>query len=276
MANSLSEDALKESKCYDYSIQQMQNEKNVLILMCEDENCSNKLNQILHSNPFDLKVSLEDKTNNYILTFEFIETDLVFQLKTGRNEQTYPPVTWLKEGKVKFITTGVWGKNSEKGRMCEIHSNLMRFGELNIAEAFQQAIAVQFYSNPDETKVPAVGLIYKDWDHIFSSEANEAYNLLESHCKSMPKLEIKINENQTVNLRIWDILIDLDIRMTNLPYSKEELENFVSQSKPEQSLAFVLVFPSIGNGNLGIAASKQENFEIITLHGYVLKKVTST
>jgi len=271
MANSLSEDALKEAKCYDYSIQQLENGKNVLILMCEDAEGSNKLNQILHNNPFDLKVSIEEDTNNYILTFKFIETDLVFQLKTGRNEKTYPPVTWLKEGKVKFITTGVWGNDSEKGRMCEIHSKLMRLGELDIAEAFQQAVAVQFYSNPDETKVPAVGLIYKDWDHIFGSEANEAYNLLKCRCKSMPKLEIKINENQTVNLRIWDILIDLDIRMTNLPYSEEELGSFLSQTNPDRSLAFVLAFPSTGNGNLGIAPSKRENFEVITLRGYVLK-----
>lgn len=272
MANSLSEGDLKEAKCYDYSIQQLQNGKNVLILMCEDSDGSNKLNNILHSNPFDLQVSIENGTNNYTLLFDFIESDLVFQLKTGRNEQTYPPVTWLKEGKVKFITTGVWGKDSEKGRMCEIHSNLMRFGELDIVESFQQATSVQFYSNIDDTQPSAVGLVYKDWDHIFSSEASEAYNLLEARCKSMPKLEININQDKTVYLRIWDILIDLDIRLTNLPYADDELEKFISQVKPDHSFVFVLAFPSTGNGSLGIAPSKRENFEMITLCGYVLKK----
>jgi hypothetical protein len=144
MSNSLTEEALREVKCYDYSIQQLPTGKDVLILMCENIEGRNQLNEILHSHPFDLKVFIEETTGDYILHFDFIDTDLVFRLKTGRNEKTYPPVTRLKEQKVKFITTGVWGEDTEQGQMCEYHSNLMRLGELNIADTLRQAASVQF------------------------------------------------------------------------------------------------------------------------------------
>jgi hypothetical protein len=103
MSISLTEEALKNVKCHDYSIQQLPNGNDVLILICEDNVGRNELNEILHSNPFDLKVFIEEETGNYILHFDFIETDLVFSLKTGRNEKTYSPVTRLKEQKVKYL-----------------------------------------------------------------------------------------------------------------------------------------------------------------------------
>jgi hypothetical protein len=148
----------------------------------------------------------------------------------------------------------------------------MRLGELNIADTLKQAASVQFYVNEDGSQPSAIALVFNDWDHLLGIEADKAYNLLEDRCKSMPKCEIKTNPDKTIDLRIWDIFVDLDIRLSKLPYSEEELQNFTVNAKPDKSLAFVLALPTKGKNNLGIAPTKRgDDFPMITLHGYVLK-----
>lgn len=232
MPNPITEEMLAAVQCYDYSIQKHPKSGDMLILMCKTADGMNFLNDIINSNAFDLKVFVEEETGNYALVFEFIDTDLAFRLSTGRNESTYPPVLKLKDQSIKFITTGVWGEGSPQGRMCTYHPRIFRFGIFDIGKCFEQAERVRFVANRKPEEPAMVVLVYRDWDHIFEAEADDAYNKLEEKTQSNPLLGINLTSEAAVDLRIWDILIDLDIRFNNLSYSKKEFESFLAAIKP--------------------------------------------
>lgn len=267
MSNSITEEMLATVQCYDYSLQKHPKSGDMLILMCKTAAGMNLLNDIINSNAFDLKVFIEEKTGDYSLVFEFIDTDLAFRLSTGRNEITYPPVVKLKNNSVKFITTGVWGEDSPQGRMCTYHPRIFRFGVFDIGKSFEQAERVRFVANRSQEEPAMVILIYRDWDHIFESEADDAYNKLEEKTLSNPLLGIHLINETTVNLRIWDILVDLDIRFNNLAYENDELQCFLAAVKTDYSFCFALGFPLEGS----IASTKRDDFNITVLRGYSQK-----
>ena len=271
MANSITQDAFERCQCYDYSIQTLSNGADILILMCRNTEGSNQLNELINTNNFDLRVVAEQESGDYSLIFEFIDNDLAFKLTTGRNEDTYPPVVKLKEGKIKFITTGIWGEDSPQGRLCEYHSRILRLGKLEINECFQQAIGVQFAAGRNEDEPSVVVLLYNDWDHIFAAEANDAYNNLLEKSKFKPLLGITKNTDETVDLRIWDTLIDLDIRCSKLPFKEEELEKFLAANEPTSSFAFAIGFPQEDGPYAGLANTKKGEISLITLRGYTVK-----
>lgn len=259
---------LNAAQCYDISIQTLPAGQDFLILICKEKEGSNKLLEILQQNAFDLKIYVDETTQQYYLQFEFIDTDIAMKLETGRTETDYPPLKKLKYNQIKFITTGVWTGQSTAGRNCEYNGQLMRLGEFDLGKSFEQAKGVQFAAGRNEKEPPVVVLIFENYDHIFRSEADEAYNKLAKMAISKPMLEITPVNSKTVNLRIWDILVDLDVKFEGLKYSDDELKEFIGKTGDNQSFAFAIGFLPSGKQMAAIASTKKEGFEIITLYGY--------
>ncbi len=271
MTDSITMEELNEVQCYDVSIQTLPDGGDFLILICKEKEGSNKLIKLLHQNAFDVKIFINEPSGDYSLVFEFINSDIAFRLETGKNESNYPPIKKLKDNQIKFITTGIWTDLPSKGRSCEYNVQLFRLGELDIGNSFEQAKEVQFVAGEFEKEPSTVVLIYNDYDHIFEADADEAYNKLIDLAKGNPILEIS-PENNVVNLKIWDILIELEIKFNGLKYSQGQLDTFLQQTDPNKSFAFVLGFPPTGGARAALASTKKEGFEIITFKGYSYKK----
>lgn len=270
--STITEKELTDTQCYDFSIQTLPNGKDFLILICKEKESSAKLINILRHNAFDLKVIAEEKTGNYILEFHFIDAELGFQLITGKNETSYPPLQKLKSSQIKFITTGIWTGRSAQGRACEYDPKLMRLGLFDIGDSFKQATGVQFIAGSSDKEPSVIVLTYKDYDHIFEAEADEAYNRLANMTVGRPLLEIHPVNSDTVNLRIWDILIDLDVQFYGLKYEEEQLKDFLAKTGGNDSFAFAIGFEPAGGEKAALASTKRDSHEFITLRGYTLKK----
>lgn len=262
---------LNAVQCNDLSIQTLPTGQDFLILICKKKEGSNKLLEMLRQNAFDIKIYVDETTQQYYLQFEFIDTHIAMKLETGRTETDYPPLKKLKDNQIKFITTGVWAGQSAAGRNCEYNGQLMRLGELDLGKSFGQAKVVQFAASRNEGEPSVVLLIFENYDHIFRSEADEAYNKLARMGISKPLLEIA-QQGEVVNLRIWDILLDLDVKIQDLPFDQQELKEFLQATDPNKSFAFLLGFLEPGDKRPIIAPTKKEGFEIVTLSGYVHKK----
>jgi hypothetical protein len=265
------EKELTDALCYDFSIQTLPQGKDFLILMCKNKEGSTKLMDILSNNAFDLKIFVDEKTGNYSLDFHFIKLEIGFRFDTRKNETTYPPLQKLKNSQIRFITTGVWTGRSELGRTCEYDPKLMRLGLFDIGDSFKQANGVQFIHGELGKEPSAVILTYKDYDHIFAAEADEAYNRLTTFAQNRPLLEITPVDSETVNLRIWDILVDLDIKFEGLKYSDNQLNQFLEKTAENHSFALAIGFLPSGSEKAAIASTKREGFELVTLYGYTYK-----
>lgn len=266
------EKALVDVQCYDLSIQSLSSGKNVLILICKQEEKSNKLMGILNQYAFDLKISMNEQTGNYSLDFHFIDSDIGFRFDTGKNETNYPPLQKLKNNQISFISTGIWTGMTQGGRGCKFNSQFKRLGLIDIGDSFQQAADVQFITGNSDREPSAVVLTYKNYEHIFEAEAEEAYNRLIDLTKSKPLLEITPVSSKAINLRIWDILVDLDIKFEGLNYSEIQLKDFLKRTGENQSFAFAIGFFPSGKEKVALASIKKEGFELITLYGYTYNK----
>jgi hypothetical protein len=271
MNATVTEKDLQDVQWSDFSLQVLANGKQGLILICHEEKGARKLLELLKSNAFDLKVFQDEKNGNYSFVLEFIDSEITMKFNTERSEKNYPPLSKLKTGEVKYITTGVWIGRTAEGRQCVYDPNAMRLGKPDIAESFKLASGVQFVAGRTENEPGLVVLTYENFDHIQDADADEAYNRLLDIAKGRPLLEIERANDKEVNLRIWDILIDLDIRITGLKYSPQELEKFLFRSDPEHTFAFALGYRPKNGESAAIAATKHEGFEFVTLYGYKLK-----
>jgi hypothetical protein len=271
MTKTVTEKDLNDVGCHDFSIQTLPNGHDVLILMCKHMEGARSLMEIFRNNNYDIKVFIDESTKGYSLLFEFIDTDIAFKLETGRSETSYPPVVKLKEEKIKFITTGTWGEDSPKGRLCQYIPGVMRLGDFDIADCFRRANGVQFVAGRKPKEPSVVVLTYDDWDHILRTEADEAYNRLKDLSKSRPLMEIHKVSTDTLNIKIWDILIDLNVQIDGLQFSEEQLKKFMEETGPNDSFAFAIGFRPKGEEKAAIASTKREGFEFITLAGYSYK-----
>jgi len=265
---------LKKAQCYDLSIPTLPSGQDFLILVCKEKDGSNMLLEILRQNAFDIKIYVNETTQQYYLRIEFIDTDIALKLETGRTEIDYPPLKKLKDNKIKFITTGVWTGQSSVGGNYEFNGQFIRLGELDLGKSFGQAFAIHFAAGRNEMEPSMLVLIFENYDHILWSEADEAYNKLTKLAISKPLLEID-QQGDVVNLRIWDILMELDVKIQDLPFDPQELEEFLQSTEPNKSFAFLLGFFEPGDKRPIIALTKKEGFEIITLRGYIHKKDNS-
>lgn len=265
MANAITEAELSSIKLIDISIQTLPNGKDFLILICETKDDSNRLIDLINQNAFDLKISIE-QDGHYALSLEFIDSEYGLRFVTTKNETNYPPVKKLN--RITFITTGVWTGKSAQGRQCEYHHQMFRLGEINIGESFSQAKRVDFVSG--EGNHPSiVVLVFENWLHINQAEAMEAFNELALRSKGNPKLEI-VSDGTSVSLKIWDILIDLEVKINGLKYEPVQLAEFLKGTDPQHSFAFAMGFPSQGDGHTALSATK-EGPQLITIKGYLYK-----
>ncbi len=205
------------------------------------------------------------------MEFELIDAGIGFKIETGRNAKSYPPMKKLMEGQVKLLTTGVWTEGNKSKRKCEYNAGFLRLGALNLGEALSQATEVQFVPGQSANEPSVIVLIFRDYEHILGAEADEAYNQLMNQTVGNPTLEI-VPHDSTVDLKIWDILLDLDMTMTGLKYNPAQLDEFLKATEPNHSFAFVLGFLPTRGERAAIASTKHEGYEMITLKGYVVKK----
>ncbi len=260
--------------CNDLSIQELPFGKILLILMCQDAEGSSKLLEILSTNAFKLSVSVNDETGFYKFDFHFPDAGLGFVFDTKKSEKLYPPLKKILNNKINFISTGVWNQDTSKGRTFNYNSNLLRVGELNIADCLKHAKEVQFVSGEPGVRASAVVLIYDNYDHIYASESHDAFNLLLSMSKNELHMEFKKNDDK-ITLRIWDIMIDLDFQIEDMDYSKEQFDNFINNTDKSSSFGFFLGLKPSGDELISAVSTKQGKLDIITIHGYEINDISN-
>lgn len=268
MKNSeLSEKDFSTILCDDLSIQELSYGKNVLVLMCQDEKNSLKLLEILRHNQFKLSAYIDDKTGEYKLDFQFVNAEIGFLFDTKKSVQSYPPIKKVVENGINYLTTGVWDADSAKGRTFRYSNDFIKIGDVNIAQSFKYASGLQFFSDESGNQPAMVILTFENYEHIYATESNDAFDLLfkmsknRLHCEFIPNID-------KISLRIWDIMIDLDLKIENLSYSKEQFKNFRTNVDESESFGFVIGFNTTENQQIRIASTKQNKVDIITLHGY--------
>lgn len=273
MTNSvLTEEDLSGFEYKGVSIQKLPYEQYLLIVMFQDKEKSIQFLNIINNYQYNLTVIIDGKTGVYKLIFNFIDSDLTFVVDTGKTEENYPPIEKFNNNGIHYISTGIWTGHSEQGRTFE-HSDLIRLGSLNFRSSFQQAIGIQFVAKEDDNKPSAVVLTYLDHGHIIATEADQAYNKLLDFKQSRLLLEISTQDSEFVDIRIWDILVDLDIKLTGLKYSKEELDNFLSVTDVEEPFVLLLGFPKSATKQINIISTKSGDSEFLMIYGYKLSKM---
>lgn len=99
------EDEMKEVRWVDFSILKDKDNNCVLILIAEDEPHKNVLhNFITYTKVGIVSYTNEDKT----ISFGLIYKDKILKYDTDLEVDGYPPLQWLLNGEVEFITSGVW------------------------------------------------------------------------------------------------------------------------------------------------------------------------
>ena len=102
---------LKEINWKDISIQKIINNEIVLILICESIEQANSLMNILNSNSFELETMIGKKSKCYFLNLKFSNCELKYN--TNCTKENYPPIEWLGNALVKYISCGIWLKNGD-------------------------------------------------------------------------------------------------------------------------------------------------------------------
>lgn len=270
MVSPITVEEIEALHCYDISVQSSPDYDGILVLICREKAGATALLSLLRKNPFDLKVYIDEKSQHYKLLFEFIDSDVAFELDTGLTENKYPPLIKLRDGSLQFITTGVWSDRGDGKRNCEYNIPPFKLGGKTIGELLSSATSVRFCASTNPEDPGAVVLIFNDSNHILSSGADEAYNKLASKCGAYPHLEITPHGNK-VRLMIWDILIELEITIKNLDYIASELEDFAAKSNVDHSFIFALGFDSADGERPILVPTTRENFVPVTLKGYVIQ-----
>jgi hypothetical protein len=78
-------------------------------------------------------------------------------------------------------------------------------------------------------------------------------------------------EGEMASIKITDANKNISITIPSLPFSKEQLTQFIESSGPEHSFAFVLGFPAQDGEHAAIASTRRgEDFKMISFKGYEL------
>ena len=98
---------LDKDLCWDDLSIQPYNQTHILVLVSDDPEHRIRLYQILNTYHYSFVFSIEpDKTYEFHL--QFLRMEFAKSFKTGLTEKKYPPLKLLREGQVKYITTGHW------------------------------------------------------------------------------------------------------------------------------------------------------------------------
>jgi hypothetical protein len=108
----------------DISIQKNANGDYILILVTPNENDASNLYDLIVTNSFDLLVLIDKTKNTYSINLEFLNSDYVIGYDTARTADSYPPLKWLSNAQVKYITTGYWGVPQNGVKICNYNPNI--------------------------------------------------------------------------------------------------------------------------------------------------------
>lgn len=116
----------------DISIQKMANDRFVLILICKQKDQAKRLLEALHNNPFSLEIFI-NKLRHYTLRIEFLNFEFYIKYDTERTKENYPPLVWLTNHLVKYITTGIWQSETAEGnRICWYDLNVKELETISL------------------------------------------------------------------------------------------------------------------------------------------------
>jgi hypothetical protein len=115
---------LEKDLCWDdFSIQPHNNNSYLLVLICEEEKGRFALYDILSTHHYSFVFTIEaDKTYEFHLNF--LNLDYSKSFKTGLTEAKFPSLQFLRQGSVKYITTGFF---KDDGISCEYYEPIPFF-----------------------------------------------------------------------------------------------------------------------------------------------------
>ena len=117
----------------DISIQKLKSGVSIIILIFETKHEGELLLKMLHNNAFSLRAFIDMSTKNYILSLEFSDSEYGIRYDTERTEVTYPPLKWIKDNEVKYITTGIWLEPTQDGFRQSWHrTDFKELGSVNL------------------------------------------------------------------------------------------------------------------------------------------------
>lgn len=249
------------------SIQPMTNGKYLLILMLKNRSESKKLMDILHENLFDLAITVNEETGIYNLIFHFTDSDLNMEINTGKTETSYPNIKNLQNNTLHSITTGFWNHPEQPGSF-EWNQNLKKIGTMSTQESFGLAEGVQFTASTSDNQPPVVILAFPDQERLLSSEAINALRKLAKMKECRPVLEIKIIDQEHLNLRLWDIFFELDIHINKLKCNPDEIKSFIEKTDKNDHFIFVLGLYTPDKKQITLVATKDTGPEFVMIYGY--------
>lgn len=102
---------LEKDLCWDdLSIQPYKDQSHILVLICDDDEQRLGLYKILNTFQYKFVFTIEpDKTYEFHL--DFVNNEFEKSFRTGLTEAKYPPLKFLRQGLVKYITAGGWNLN---------------------------------------------------------------------------------------------------------------------------------------------------------------------
>lgn len=103
----ITESLLIELEWIDFSIIIDSDKNCLLILICKEENGKNGFYNLLTNYDFKLLTFIEDD-KTYTISIEFDIANRSLSYSTNLTSEQYPPLIWLNNGTVKYITTGLW------------------------------------------------------------------------------------------------------------------------------------------------------------------------
>lgn len=129
----ITENDLKGILWEDISIQETAERQKILILICKDKEQGERLLDMLHKNAFSIKISIDKETKRYIIALLFSNSEYGIGCDTGKTEKQYPPLKWIKQNLITYITTGIWmGKTPEGNKISWFRKDFKSLESINI------------------------------------------------------------------------------------------------------------------------------------------------
>jgi len=104
---------LKNSRFNAFSIIEVEKGKKVLIFLCENKSMADNLYDLLSTNNYKLTIGVGLK-KNYKFELDFLDKGFKFQYDTEQTTGSYPPLLWLANQSVGFVTTGIKGEGQQR------------------------------------------------------------------------------------------------------------------------------------------------------------------
>jgi len=115
------EEYLNSLKWQDISIIMTDNKDSILILLCPNQEESNKVYHLITKNEFTLSV-IEKSNGTHELQLSLAKTGYVIAFITPKTVENYPPLKFLRNKQVNSITTGFYDRNRQLHYNIKLHA----------------------------------------------------------------------------------------------------------------------------------------------------------